>query len=222
MENKLQELTDRLYKEGLSKGKAEGEELLAKAEEKAARIVEDALKKAEEITKKAENDARDFRVKVEGDVRMAATQSIQTVKKGWRVHHNQHWMNTKADSIEAHIKPEDIAFAMNGLNTQPSEELNKLVGTSLDGLTKLVVACADAYTKIAGGGAQADVALTSAKKVLEYFSSKGGDLSKATVTADTVSNLVKVTDGATCVSCDAAGNCSDCTPSSDAARTSAK
>lgn len=81
MENKLQELTDRLYKEGLSKGKAEGEELLAKAEEKAARIVEDALKKAEEITKKAENDARDFRVKVEGDVRMAATQSIQTVKK---------------------------------------------------------------------------------------------------------------------------------------------
>ena len=139
---------------------------------------------------------------------------IQTVKKGWRVHHNQHWMNTKADSIEAHIKPEDISFAMNGLNTQPSEELNKMVGTSLDGLTKLVVACADAYTKIAGGGAQADTALNVGKKVLEYFSSKGGDLSKATVTADTASNLVKVTDGTTCVSCDAAGNCTDCTPSS--------
>ena len=135
---------------------------------------------------------------------------IQTVKKGWRVHHNQHWMNTKADSIEAHIKPEDIAFAMNGLNTQPSEELNKLVGTSLDGLTKLVVACADAYTKIAGGGAQADVALTSAKKVLEYFSSKGGDLTKATVTADEAAKVLKVDDGSTCVQCDAAGNCTDC------------
>ncbi len=133
---------------------------------------------------------------------------IQTVKKGWKVHHNQHWMNTKADSIEAHIKPEDIAFAMNGLNTQPSEELNKLVGTSLDGLTKLVVACADAYTKIAGGGAQADVALTSAKKVLEYFSSKGGDLTKATVTTD--GGVLKVSDGSTCVQCDAAGNCSEC------------
>ena len=146
---------------------------------------------------------------------------IQTVKKGWRVHHNQHWMNTKADSIEAHIKPEDISFAMNGLNTQPSEELNKLVGTSLDGLTKLVVACADAYTKIAGGGAQADVALTSAKKVLEYFSAKGGDLSKATVTTDDAAKLVKVSDGTTCVSCDRAGNCTDCSLSSDAARTSA-
>lgn len=135
---------------------------------------------------------------------------IQTVKKGWKVHHNQHWMTTRADSIEAHVKPEDIAFAMNGLNTQPSEELNKLVGTSLDGLTKLVVACADAYTKIAGGGAQADVALTSAKKVLEYFSAKGGDVSKATVTTDEAAKLLKVSDGTTCVSCDAAGNCSTC------------
>lgn len=146
---------------------------------------------------------------------------IQTVKKGWRVHHNQHWMNTKADSIEAHIKPEDIAFAMNGLNTQPSEELNKLVGTSLDGLTKLVVACADAYTKIAGGGAQTDTALAVGKKVLEYFSSKGGDLSKATVTT-TADNKLQVSDGSTCVSCDAAGNCTDCSISSDAARTSAQ
>ena len=135
---------------------------------------------------------------------------IQTVKKGWKVHHNQHWMTTRADSITASVKPEEIAFALNGLNTQPSEELNKLVGTSLDGLTKLVVACADAYTKIAGGGAQADVALTSAKKVLEYFSAKGGDVSKATVTTDTAAKLLKVSDGTTCVSCDAAGNCSTC------------
>ena len=136
---------------------------------------------------------------------------IQTVKKGWRVHHNQHWMTTRADSIEAHIKPEDIAFAMNGLNTQPSEELNKLVGTSLDGLTKLVVACADAYTKIAGGGAQADTALNVAARVANYFRDRGGDVTKATVTT-TADNKVQVSDGSTCISCDAAGNCTDCTP----------
>lgn len=135
---------------------------------------------------------------------------IQTVRKGWKVHHNQHWMTTTADSMSATVKPEEIAFALNGLNTKPSEELNKMVGTSLDGLTKLVVACADAYTKIAGGGAQADTALNVGKKVLEYFSSKGGDLSKATVSADTASNTVTVTDGTTSIQCDAAGNCSDC------------
>lgn len=136
---------------------------------------------------------------------------IQTVRKGWKVHHNQHWMTTTADSMSATVKPEEIAFALNGLNTKPSEELNKMVGTSLDGLTKLVVACADAYTKIAGGGAQADTALSSAKKMLEYFTSKGGDVSKATVTTD--ANTVKVDDGTTCITCDAAGNCTDCTPS---------
>lgn len=81
MDNKLQELTDKLYKEGLSKGKEEGEAILAKAQSKAAEILEAAQKKAAEIIKKAENDAKDYQVKVEGDVKMAATQSIQSVKR---------------------------------------------------------------------------------------------------------------------------------------------
>ena len=81
MDNKLQELTDKLYKEGLSKGQEEGEAILAKAQSKAAEILEAAQKKAEEIIKKAENDAKDYQAKVEGDVKMAATQSIQSVKR---------------------------------------------------------------------------------------------------------------------------------------------
>ena len=44
--DKLQELTDKLYNEGLSKGKAEGEAILAKAKEEAAAIVENARKEA--------------------------------------------------------------------------------------------------------------------------------------------------------------------------------
>lgn len=134
---------------------------------------------------------------------------IQTVKKGWRVHHNQHWMNTAADSINAAVKPEEISFAMNGLNTKPSEELAKLVDVSLEGMTKLVVAVGEAYTKIAGGGAQADTALNVAAKVANYFKDKGGDVTKASVTT-TADNKVQVSDGSTCVECDAAGNCSDC------------
>ena len=35
MQNKLQELTDKLYAEGLSKGKQEGEEIVAKANARA-------------------------------------------------------------------------------------------------------------------------------------------------------------------------------------------
>ena len=39
MQDKLQELTDRLYNEGLSKGKQDGEALLKKAHGEADRIV---------------------------------------------------------------------------------------------------------------------------------------------------------------------------------------
>ncbi len=134
---------------------------------------------------------------------------IQTVKKGWRVHHNQHWMDTAADSITASVKPGgEIAFAMNGLNTKPSEELAHLVDVSLEGMTKLVVAVGEAYTKIAGGGAQADTALNVAAKVANYFKDKGGDVTKATVA--TVGDKLTVSDGTTCIECDAAGNCTDC------------
>ena len=81
MENKLQELTDKLYKEGLSKGKEEGEAILAKANEKAAEIIEEANKQAESILRKAQKVAEDYKTKVEGDVKMAAVQSIQATRK---------------------------------------------------------------------------------------------------------------------------------------------
>ena len=81
MQNKLQELTDKLYNEGLSKGKEEGEALLAKAKAEAAEIVAAAKKEAAGIISKAENEANDFKTKVAGDVTMAPSQSIPATRK---------------------------------------------------------------------------------------------------------------------------------------------
>ncbi len=72
MENtnsKLQELTDRLYKEGLAKGREEAQELKSRAEKEASetlekaraeaqRLIDDARRKADEITSKATSDLR--------------------------------------------------------------------------------------------------------------------------------------------------------------------
>ena len=80
MDNKLQELTDRLYKEGLSKGKEEGEAILAEASRKEEEIIAAAKKEADAVLRDARKEAEDFRTKVEGDVKMAATQSIQAVR----------------------------------------------------------------------------------------------------------------------------------------------
>lgn len=81
MQNKLQELTDKLYNEGLSKGKQEAEQLLAEAKAKAGKIVEDAQAEAERILSKARKDADDLKSKVNADVKMASTQSISALKQ---------------------------------------------------------------------------------------------------------------------------------------------
>ena len=81
MQNKLQELTDKLYNEGLSKGKQEGEELLAKAKVQADEIVAKAKAEAEAIVAAAHKEAEDLKTKVQGDLKMAADHSLAATKK---------------------------------------------------------------------------------------------------------------------------------------------
>ena len=81
MQNKLQELTDRLYNEGLSKGKQEGEELLAKAKVQAEEIVAKAQAEAAQIIAAAQKQADELKTKTASDIKMAAGQSIAATKK---------------------------------------------------------------------------------------------------------------------------------------------
>ncbi len=80
MQNKLQELTDRLYAEGLSKGKQEGEELVQKAKAEAEQIVNQAKVEAERIVAEANKQADELKQKTEADIRMAGAQSIAAVR----------------------------------------------------------------------------------------------------------------------------------------------
>ena len=81
MQNKLQELTDRLYNEGLSKGKQDGEELLQKAKIEADGIIAQAKSEAARIVAQANKEAEELKTKVTADVKMAATQSIAVTKQ---------------------------------------------------------------------------------------------------------------------------------------------
>lgn len=78
--DKLQELTQKLYDEGLAKGKEEGQALIEKAKAEAADIVKRAQEEAETILARARREAEDFKVKTEGDVKMAAQQSVQSTR----------------------------------------------------------------------------------------------------------------------------------------------
>ena len=78
--DKLQELTQKLYNEGLSKGKEEGEAILAQAKAQAEDIVKKAQEEAAAIVEQAQKEAADYKVKVEGDVKMASSQALQATK----------------------------------------------------------------------------------------------------------------------------------------------
>ena len=81
MQNKLQELTDKLYEEGLSKGKEEGARILENARQEAERILAEARQEAEAIKEQAQKAAQDKTAKVESDLKMAAAQTLQATRK---------------------------------------------------------------------------------------------------------------------------------------------
>ena len=129
---------------------------------------------------------------------------------GWSVDYFQHWNWQEFDALTARAGQAELAIN-NYRGGADATNLTALVTASFAGGANLATAIGEAYVKIAGGGAQATTVLSSAQKVYEYFVGKGGDASKATVTVDEAAKTLKVDDGTTCISCDAAGNCSDCT-----------
>lgn len=78
--NKLQELTDRLYQEGLSKGRQEAEQVLEDAKKEAARIIADAKAQAQKAVAEAKAQADDIVAKAASDVKMASTQALGATK----------------------------------------------------------------------------------------------------------------------------------------------
>ena len=82
-----------------------------------------------------------------------------------------------------------------------------MVEKMFSGGAQLAIAIGDAYTKIAGGGAQADTIANLTAKAYNFFKSKGGNIDAAKVTVDETAKTFKIDDGATCVECSPDGSC---------------
>ena len=81
MNDKIQQLTDKLYQEGLAKGQAEGEQILASARAEAEKILKDARSEADAVLALARKEADALASKAESDVRMASQQALQATRK---------------------------------------------------------------------------------------------------------------------------------------------
>ena len=80
MENKLQELTRKLYDEGLEKGRADADKLVSEARAKAQTIVSEAEAQAAEIVRKAQTKAEDVEKTHLTEISLAGKQAVSKIK----------------------------------------------------------------------------------------------------------------------------------------------
>lgn len=80
MENKLQELTRKLYDEGLEKGRAEADKMVAEAKQQAEKIVAEAKAEAAAIVKQAEDKAEDVGKNTMTEIALAGKQAVAKIK----------------------------------------------------------------------------------------------------------------------------------------------
>jgi V/A-type H+-transporting ATPase subunit E len=81
MQNKLQELTEKIYKEGLTKGTEEANLLVNKAKDDASKIIADAKKQADQIVSQAKKEAEDLKKNVETEIGISARQVVSGLKQ---------------------------------------------------------------------------------------------------------------------------------------------
>ena len=59
MENKIQELTDKIYREGVEKGNEEAQRLVGEAQKESQKLIEEARREAEAIIAEARKSAKE-------------------------------------------------------------------------------------------------------------------------------------------------------------------
>lgn len=81
MDDRLKELTNKIYSEGVDKAEKEAKEIVEKAQLEADKILKDSKKEAEEIKSKAEKEAEELKTNVESEIKLSARQAINALKQ---------------------------------------------------------------------------------------------------------------------------------------------
>lgn len=81
MENKLQELLDKVYREGVAKGEEVAAAIVRDAERKAEKILEDAKREAAQIRRQAREETEELKRNVASELRLSAGQAISALRQ---------------------------------------------------------------------------------------------------------------------------------------------
>lgn len=80
MENKIQELTDKIYREGVEKGNVEAQKLIANAQGEAQKIIDEAQKQAECVLSDARKSADEMVANAKSELQLFASQAVNALK----------------------------------------------------------------------------------------------------------------------------------------------
>lgn len=80
MDAKIQELTEKIFNEGVEKGKQKADALIAEAEGKSQEIVSRANAEAERIVTEAQKRAAELKKNTESELKLYATQTLDALK----------------------------------------------------------------------------------------------------------------------------------------------
>ena len=80
MESKIQELTEKLLREGVEKGNAEAAQIIDAANEQAAKIIADAKAKAAEIEADGKKSVKSMEENTKSEIKMYASQALNALK----------------------------------------------------------------------------------------------------------------------------------------------
>jgi V/A-type H+-transporting ATPase subunit E len=80
MENKIQELTEKIYAEGVEKGKVEAERIVEEAKAKAATILKEAQAEAAAIVAGAEKKAAELDANAHSEIKLYGAQAVGALK----------------------------------------------------------------------------------------------------------------------------------------------
>ncbi len=81
MQNKLQELTEKIYQEGVSKANEEAEKILVEAGKESKRIIEEADKKASLMIEDAEKKAEEIIKNGNSELKISFRHAVNTLKQ---------------------------------------------------------------------------------------------------------------------------------------------
>jgi V/A-type H+/Na+-transporting ATPase subunit E len=81
MTDKIQELTEKIYNEGVDKAKVDADKIIEEAKKEAGKIIQDGKKQREEMLNQAKKEAAELKKNTDAEMQLAARQFISHVKQ---------------------------------------------------------------------------------------------------------------------------------------------